>query len=472
MATDTAWFEGAVRPDHVRSLLTRDVPQLASGQLSLLGCEMSHLRSAPADGSWTATYLLTVAEPSVGANRTVVAHGTLIPPEAPVPSWKEDGTPFGAEGWWCYLPEVRLELRVEEVDTGLPALALLTDPEQARTLLEGILRRSGAGYDDLTLASVTPEVNGFKPGLRCTVLCHLDYPAGADERWPALVVAKVHHDDTGARVHRAMQALWSSPLATSEHVTIARPLAYLPELKLLVQGWVPGNRTLKDLLHSALLDESNATMSELAAAMRTAGRGLADLHRSGVGDGPLVTLTEELGVLRTKRDKLAPVVPRLATLTSSVFERLEAAAAAAPPDPSVPVHHSFRPSEVLLADGRVGFIDFDKSCQAEPASDVASFTTKVRHVGMNKLRVDQEDDEQDAVIDDETRLTRMSRTNRICEDFLAGYQQRATVSAPRVALWEALELCSLILSAAKKANFARIDNCAFMLERHLQEHGL
>ncbi|HEX6151174.1 aminoglycoside phosphotransferase family protein [Nocardioides sp.] len=434
---------------------------------------MSHLRSAPADGSWTATYLLTVAEPSGGANRTVVAHGTLIPPEAPVPSWTDDGTAFGADGWRCYLPEVRLELRVEDVDAGLPSLALLTDPTRARILLEGILRNSGAEYDDLHLTAVTPEVQGFKPGLRCTVLCHLDYPAGAGHRWPALVVAKVHHDDTGARVHRTMQALWSSPLSSSEQVTIAQPLAYLPDLKLMVQGWVPGSRTLKDLLHVALLDQTGALAAELATTMRRAGRGLADLHRCGVQDGPLVTWTEELDILRAKRDKLAPVVPRLASVTGSVFERLEAAAAATSPDPPVPVHHSFRPSEVLLADGRVGFIDFDKACQGEPASDLASFTTKVKHVGMNKLQPDQEADaEDDAVIDDETRLTRMSRTSSICDDFLAGYRERATVSAGRIVLWEALELCSLVLSAAKKANAARIDNCAFMLHHHLQQHGL
>jgi Ser/Thr protein kinase RdoA (MazF antagonist) len=470
MAQDTAWFEGAVHPDRVRSLLNRDVAEFASGQLRLLRCEIRHLRSAPVDGYWTATYSLTVAEPAA-AGRTLIAHGTLIPPEAPAPSWTADATPIGADGWRCYLPELRLELHAEKAAAGLPALPLLTDPQQAPALLESILRTCGPEYDDLRLMAVTPGVTGFKPGLRCTVLCQLDYPEGADQHHLPKVVVKLHHDETGQRVHRVMQALWASPLGSSDHVTIAQPLAYLPEWRLLVQGWVPGDRTLKDLLHETLLHESAAASTELAGVMRMAGRALAEVHRCGVRDGASVTWSAELGALRKKHAKLAAVVPQIADLGYSALERLEAAAAATPPDPSVPAHHSFRPSEVLIADGHLGFIDFDNFCQAEPASDLASFTTKVKHAGMNKL-LEHRDDAEELVIDDDTRQTRMSRTDAICADFLGGYTEHASVSHRRLALWEALELFALTLSAAKKAMPARIDNCAFMLEHHLRQHDL
>lgn len=470
MSGDTTWFEGAVRPDHVRALLTRDVPQFASGDLHLLKCEISHLRSEPVDGYWSATYQLTVAEPRGGTDRVVVTHGILHPPGTPDPTWAGEAAPFGAAGWRWYLPEVRLELSLEQADAGLPGLALLTDPSAARPLLEGILRTSGAGYDDLTLADVVPHVTGFKPGLRCTVLCDLVYPAGSGQHWPKRVVAKLHHDDTGERAHRMMQALWSSPLGRSDHVALAEPLAYLPEWKLLMQGTVPGDRTVKDLLHAALLGEDDEASAALAEAIRMAGRGLAELHRCGVAADRSVTWPEELALLRKKHGKLVAVAPELATLTASVSERLEAAASATPPDPLVPAHHSFRPSEVLLADGRVGFIDFDKFCLAEPASDLATFTTKIRHMAMNKVHAGEDDD--DEVLEDTIRTARISRTDAICSDFLAGYRQEASVTPERLALWEALELWSLTLSAAKKAKSARIDNCAFMLRNHMDRHGL
>lgn len=451
--------------------MAREIPEFASGRLTLVGCEVKRLRSAQAEGYWTATYLLAVEGLSPGATVTVAAQGMLIPPEAPDPPLEPAAVPFATDGWQCYVAELRLQLRTETVDVGLPALALLTDPDEGRLLLERILRAGDSGYDDLRLAAVTPQLTAYKPGVRCTALCHLEYPADVDPRWPAVVVAKMHDDDAGERSFRTLRQLWESPLGRSEHVAIARPLAYDPALRLLVTSAIPEEQTLKDLLHSALLAETGEATRLLASTMTLAARGLAELHRCGVAQGPVVTWDDELAVLRKKRAKLAAVVPELDRLSGSVLERLETDAAATPADPLVPVHHSFRPAQVLVAGGRIGFIDFDKLCQSESASDLAMFLTKIRHAGLNKLHASHAD-EEDEVLDDETRTARIGRADEICEAFLTEYEKQAVVSRRRIALWEALELFSLVLSAAKKMNLTRVDNCAFLLEHHLQRHRL
>jgi Phosphotransferase enzyme family len=472
MAIATRWFEAAVRPDHVRSVLAHEIPEFASGQMTLLSCEIKRLRSAEPEGFWTATYLLTVAEPSSGP-RTLSAHGLLIPPGAAAPA-PVAVIPLGTDGWECYVSSLRLRLRIEAVDAALPALALLTEPDEARTLIEGILRESDAGMDELRLAGVNPQVMDHKLGVRCTVLCHLEYSAdlAEDELGPEMVVAKLQLDEEGARTYAAMQTLWDSPLGKSEHVSIARPLAYTPELGLLIQSAVPEQQNLKEFMHAALLSEDEAMMAELAQKLRMTARGLADLHGCGARHGGFVTWSEELSILRAKQAKLVSVMPMLADVTGSVFERLLAAATTAPPDPFVPVHHSFRPAQVLLANGSMAFIDFDKSCQSEAASDLAMFTTKVRHASLNKLRAGADDEDDDEALDVETRLARIARADRLCEMFIAEYEQHAPVSRRRIALWEALELYSLILSAAKKVKPGRVDNCAFMLEEHLRRNGL
>lgn len=402
----------------------------------------------------------------------MAAQGTLIPPDAPTPPQEPATVPFGADGWHCYLPELRLQLRTQAADVALPAVALLTDPDEARPLLEDILRTGEFECDDLRLAAVTPQVTAYKPGVRCTVLCHLEYVGEAgDRRWPAMLVAKVHDDDEGERSYRTLRQLWDSPLGRSEHVAIARPLAYDPQLRLLVTSAIPEEQTLKELISSALLEETGETEASLAATMRLTALGLADLHQCGVAHGPVVSWDDELAVLRKKRDKLAAVVPRLDALGRSVFERLQVAAAATPAEPVGPVHHSFRPAQVLIAGGRIGFIDFDKLCQSEPGSDLAMFLTKIRHAGLNKLHASREDEEDEA-LDDAARLARIVRTDDICEGFVTEYEKQAPVSRERVALWEALELFSLVLSAAKKMNLTRVDNCAFLLEHHLQRNRL
>jgi hypothetical protein len=307
------------------------------------------------------------------------------------------------------------------------------------------------------------------------VLCHLEYDSDSapDERGPAMVVAKLQSEDEAARIHDVMQALWESSLSGSEHVGIARPLAFVPELGMVIQSAVPEETDLKEVLRATLLSGSPDDMATLESTLRQTARGLADLHRSGASHGEVVTWSAELATLRGKQAKLAGVMPRVAELGGAILDRLEAAAAEAPADPDVPVHHSFRPAQVLLAGGGISFIDFDKSCQSEPASDLAMFTTKVRHASLNKLHasVDDEDDD-DEQIDDGTRLERIGRADALCEVFLAEYRRHAPVSPPRIALWEALELYSLILSAAKKVKAGRVENCAFMLEEHLRRHGM
>src|SRR5207248_9088057 len=96
--------------------------------------------------------------------------------------------------------------------------------------------------------SCVPRVMRYKPGSRCTILYHLEYPPGPDAGWPELVVAKTYAGDKGRIAWEGMRALWASPLARSSAVTIAEPLAFLPEMNVLVQGPIREEQTLHDLI--------------------------------------------------------------------------------------------------------------------------------------------------------------------------------------------------------------------------------
>ena len=185
---------------------------------------------------------------------------------------------------------------------------------------------------------------------------------------------------------------------------------------------------------------------------------------------------EELASQRSKHDKLAAAVPWLAGLTSGVAERLEAAAAASAADPLTTSHGSFRTAQVVLLDGRVGIIDVDKLCQAEPAADIGPFLAKLRHTAVNKTGVNKTGVNQTAAnqtaVSAAAPLRVQEQVDRLHDAFLGAYRAAAPVTLERVGVWEALEHFSLVLGSAKKGLAERASSCAAMMHRHLDRHGI
>ena len=466
------WLVAIVQPERVRSALERVIPEFALGELALQGCEIRRMRIKK--DRWIGIFQLTVGESHSGPSHLVQTQGMLFPPAADDLRLTTDEQPsilFGIEGWRCYVPELRLLLETQPPEAALPALPVLTDPEQARATLErGI--RDGVGYQDFRIQSCAPNVVRYKPGSRCTIVYRLAYPAElAGHGWPDLVVAKTYKGDKGRNAYAGMRRLWESPLGTSDVVTIAEPLAFIPEVNLLVQGPIREEQTLKDLIRSALRAGTPDALAELDDYMRKTARGLAALHCSGARHGDTTTWEDELAEVREVVEQLDDAIPQLADAEAPLLTRLEARAAAHPPDPAMPSHRSFRPGQVLLNQGKIGFIDFDSFGQAEPALDLALFLSATKNIGLSEPH-EEESSEDDAALDDEERLATLVRLEAICEAFLAEYEQAAPVSRQRVALWEALDLLSLTLTCWTKIKPVRLSNTMLMLERHLSATGI
>jgi hypothetical protein len=404
--------------------------------------------------------------------QVVTLYGTLIPPGSAAPQPATNDQPFGAVPWRCYLPELHLELRSQTPETELAALSLLTDSEKARLLLEQNIRAAAAAYHDLQIQRCTPQIMRYKPGSRCTILYQLTYPEelAASRNWPAAVVAKTYRGDKGRNAYEAMQALWHSSLGASSTVAVAEPLAYLPALNVLVQGPIREEQTLKDFIRFALRTNKAEMYDTLHAYVRKTAAGLAEMHQCGVRYGEIVSWEDELADVREQHAELVGVLPQLADLGTALLTRLEMLAAVHPADPPAPAHRSFRPAQVLLHQGEIGFIDFDGFCQAEPAMDLALFMSTVKNISLNG--VDPDEDKKRGGIDPEVRLARMIQAEKICDIFMDEYAQHAPDYRPRVLLWETLDLLSLVLGSWTKLKLGRLDNCLFMLERHLQVNAI
>lgn len=467
--TPPAWLEAAIQPERVCAALVQHVPEFSSGRLRIDHCEVKRLRLRDNKGSWSGTYLFTVTGLQPDQAQVVPVSGVLSPAGSARPQTANGNAPFGSTEWRCYLPELHLELRAQPPDTELAILPQLTDPEQARLLLEEGIRRGSPNYHDLRIASCTPRVMRYKPGSRCTILYRLTYAPDAPGHtaWPTVVVAKTHRGDEGKIAYEGMKALWESPLQKSHTVAIAEPLAYIPEVSLLIQGPIREEQTLKQALRTALRVNSPEGWATFNGYLRKTAIGLAELHQCGVTTGETVTWEDELDDILKQQAKLATPIPQLAELARPLLDYLQHLDSLYPAEPPQPAHRSFRPAQVLLYQGEIGFIDFDGFCQAEPAMDIALFLTTVKKIVLNQLPAEEdEDDEENEILDNATRNARMAQAEEICETFMQAYEQHASVSRQRIALWEALDLLSLLIGSWTKIKLTRIENCIFSLEHH------
>ncbi len=417
---------------------------------TIVGCRRHAVRMRT--GYWECRYDVRVQHGSETVKHLLT--GELRPPGADLAESAGD----------IVLADLGLSLRVAATatvaagdstsDPALPALAVLLDPDRAARLIEAALGAADPRSFTSRIVSCQPEVMRYKPGSRCTLRYHLDYSVATAA--PRMVVAKTHHGDKGLVAWRAMTALWDTPLAAGEVVSIAQPLSYDPAQRILLQGPVAGETTLKKITRDALVAPTRAAVDRVEMLLDATADGLVALHRCGAAADEEVGLADDLAEARNAWSRLTSLVPEIGGAADGLFAEVERIAATALPDPLVPSHRSFRPAQVLVDGDRIAVIDFDGFCRSEPALDVALFRATLRCYGASLPLAD------DGALED-----RLDVLDEWCERFSSRYQSRAAVSAERVAAWELLDIFVHLQNAWTKARPARPATALAVLERLL-----
>jgi hypothetical protein len=464
------WMMAARDPERICTAFSQAIPEFQSGQLILHECDTSNIRFK--DDYWSGFYELTVSKPGESGRSQINLQGSLTPPGvvSDRPLLVENS--LGSDDWHAVIPDLNLELWTKKPEGVLSALEMLTDPEQSRQYLMSRIRAESPAYQDLQIEASHPHIARYKPGSRCTIVYRLDYPIGENEHhWPELVVAKTYRKEKGQNAYETMRALWDSPLSSSPAVKIAEPLAYDADLKVMIQGPIRQERTLKDLTVMAVTAGTTEAFDDLTNAMLKTARGLAEIHNSRVPLDKVYGWEEDEAQVRETIEGLASVVPQLAA-GYPLVDRLSQLEASSSPDPLVPSHGTFRPAQVLISQTEIGFIDFDSCCRAEPAKDLGLFLCAFLRAGM--ATVDFDDIEVNTgSLDEAARLARFEQLTTVSERFLEEYERCARpVNRQRVALVEALELFILILHAWTKIKVRELRDIMYVLEHFLPIHQI
>lgn len=456
------WLRALDDPGAIRAAFVREIPEFASGSVTLHDARLERARNKK--GIWN-VYYKVIAGAGDQQPSEVSLRGVLYPPGTDgLGNVFPTGT-FGKPGWRGTVTDLGLALQTDSPDEQLPSFSLLTDSVQARAILERGIREHSP-YSDIEIEACRPRVVRYKTGSRSTILYDLDYDQRTrDPSWPDMVAVKTYNAHKGLNAWNGMRSLWDSKLRDSDDLTVAEPLAFMPEMNVLIQGPVREDYSIKDILVRALKSRDDGAIDQLRADLEVTARGLAALHGCGVMYGEEVTWKDEIEDVRDIVGRVANAVPGMDEVPEPMLSRLEQLAEAYPAQPPLPCHRSFRPAQALVHDGEVGFIDFDGFCHAEPALDVALFRATIKYIGLGEALPHGKNDlySRNALGD------QLAELDRLCDLFLDEYAKHAEISRERVNLWETLYIFASLLYCWTKVRPERIEGSMLMLDRHLRE---
>jgi len=460
------WLLAPLQIEDFIDALRLHVTELASGEWSILFCSMKRFFLKDNNGYWEGTYRLDVKSSLTGLEQTILLHGRFTDPRFGKPAViASNPAPFGAPGWHCFLPELNLALETEPPEKELPGLDQLTDADQSRVLMERVLREGGRLAADRAITSCMPQILSYKPGSRCIIRYDLEYSPSSDPSSGnhQVMIGKIYRKGSKAQnAYEGMLTLWHSPLMHGDAVTIAEPIAFLPDWKMMLQTRIPGELSLEDLLKSVIDRPNKEAQEKLYHYMRKTAVGLAAFHRSGAAYGKHVELGERFTEIHELTRRLTILLPEFEGSMLSLLKELETLATLYPEEQAVPTHGTFNPEQVLIDGERIGFIDFDDYCMAEPSLDVGLFLAAIKDTGMNAPF-------SSPTPSQEERLARLALLDEIGNVFLNEYESHTAISRDRAALWEAADYLRNCLHYWIKVKPAEPDYALLILDQHLQD---
>jgi hypothetical protein len=255
-------------------------------------------------------------------------------------------------------------------DRKLPGLATALNDEEMRLLLSSSLRRR-LNLGQIALLQVRHRVLKYTPGKRCVIEYRLH--TKDDGSHPLRLIGKMYRKNRGQIIFENLHHLWEVSHrngVAGKSLGMPEPLAYLPEIGMVLQSVVPG-RQLSEF----------SQQDDLFAAIRHVAENLAVLHGLPVAVGEKKTIDDHIAkYCHPGPEALMRAYPESAPLVKGILaaladESLQSA-------PICPVHGDLGLAQIFIAADRAYFIDFDGFSLSHAALDLGNFLVTLQvHFG-------------------------------------------------------------------------------------------
>lgn len=269
-------------------------------------------------------------------------------------------------------------------DPALPGLAAALETQaMAHALAEGLPECGEGAYRVLRCRAVPLR---YRLGRRCTLRLDLwlrNVKSGVVVH--RTLIGKVYHDGAkAASVYGSMAMLSGTPPVREGRIAVARAVAFLPALAMILQE--PMDGTPLDLWLSCREDEATADNSPGGNGVVRAATALAALHTSGLATERQRAVAVEIARLQSRAAQVAradaTLGARMSELAATLTARLERLSEW---NAEVSfVHGDCKPSQFLLGATQVALLDFDHCGMADPAVDVGTFLATLRQQGLRR----------------------------------------------------------------------------------------
>lgn len=212
--------------------------------------------------------------------------------------------------------------------------------------------RQATGNDSLVLTGI--HIQRHKPGRRAIIRYDI---ADSEPVW-----GKVFASKRGPRVHEITRQICEAR-AFGPEVALPDPIAFLPDLRVLLQRSVPGTPIDPGVI---------AARPELADRIASA---IHAFHASGLDLGREHDLDKELSPLHQRVQDVVDRVPELADQATNLHARILDLAGNVQGWRHLPIHRDFYHDQVLADGDTLSVLDLDDAAMSEPTVDIANLAT-------------------------------------------------------------------------------------------------
>lgn len=358
-------LETAGNPVLMREVFQEHLKPVDGKSYEVVSCQISHTRYRMAIRCLL-LYTLRIADTTTGQESSLWVTGTMYTKGRTLKAWRELQQSRGDEPIlsgstapfvpFSYAPEIDMLLQVFPYDRRLPTLSLvMAKPPELATLL---LSRFGAGDWQSEHFNVEPirYVSESRAVLRLTMRAR-NLPIGRVEE--KRFYAKVYlTEETGAQTYEALRTLWEVAHAGGRGFGVGRPVAYLCDLRTLIQEETSGIQFAELLLRD----------NEVVPATRKVADALAALHTDNLIAPRRHSLEDERIRLARMRRHFERAYPHLETMIEETFRSV---LAGLKKTPLAPTHGDLKPEHILFDEERLSLTDLDDFAEADPITDVA-----------------------------------------------------------------------------------------------------